>query len=153
MPKRMLPEVFEYLRSLGKKYGSQGGKTAAKNMTAEERLARAKKASLGGSEDADGGTTRGRGHAALTEEVKHSHYLRASSPCAGPPCTMSTIQQPSGDQLRCASRRRSRSIWRSRKSRGKRGNNQLLATRSKTRPGRARNRFASPRISSVRTLS
>ena len=45
MPKRMPPEVLEYLRSLGK-YGSQGGKTAAKNMTAEERLARAKKASV-----------------------------------------------------------------------------------------------------------
>jgi len=46
MPKRMPPEVLEYLRSLGKKYGSQGGKTAAKNMTAEERLARARKASV-----------------------------------------------------------------------------------------------------------
>lgn len=45
MPKRMPPEVREYLRSLGKKYGSQGGKKAAKNMTAEERLARAKRAS------------------------------------------------------------------------------------------------------------
>jgi hypothetical protein len=44
MPKGMPPEVLEYLRSLGKKYGSQGGKTAAKNMTAEERKARAKKA-------------------------------------------------------------------------------------------------------------
>ena len=42
----MPPEVLEYLRSLGKKYGSQGGKKAAKNMTAEERLARAKKASM-----------------------------------------------------------------------------------------------------------
>jgi hypothetical protein len=30
---------------LGKKFGSLGGKTAAKNMTPEERLARAKKAS------------------------------------------------------------------------------------------------------------
>jgi hypothetical protein len=46
MPKRMPPEVLEYLRSLGKKYGSQGGKKAAKNMTAEERLARAKRASM-----------------------------------------------------------------------------------------------------------
>ena len=46
MPKRMPPEVLECLRSLGKKYGSQGGKTAAKNMTAEERSARAKKASM-----------------------------------------------------------------------------------------------------------
>jgi len=44
MPKRMPPEVLEYLQSLGKKYGSQGGKKAAKNMTAQERKARAKKA-------------------------------------------------------------------------------------------------------------
>jgi hypothetical protein len=41
MPK----EVAEYLRRLGKKYGKLGGKAAAKNMTAEERFARATKAS------------------------------------------------------------------------------------------------------------
>jgi hypothetical protein len=46
MPKPMPPEVLEYLRSVGQKYGSQGGKMAAKNMTAEARSARAKKASL-----------------------------------------------------------------------------------------------------------
>jgi hypothetical protein len=46
MPKRMPAEVLEYLKSMGKKYGKLGGKTAAKNMTAQERLARAKKASL-----------------------------------------------------------------------------------------------------------
>ena len=46
MPKRMPPEVLEYLQSLGKHYGKLGGKTAAKNMTAKERSARAKKASL-----------------------------------------------------------------------------------------------------------
>jgi hypothetical protein len=40
MPK----EVREYLKKLGD-YGAMGGKTAAKNMTAEERVARAKKAS------------------------------------------------------------------------------------------------------------
>jgi hypothetical protein len=45
MPKRMPPEVLEYLKGLGQKYGSQGGKKAAKNMTPEERAARAKKAS------------------------------------------------------------------------------------------------------------
>jgi hypothetical protein len=45
MPKRIPPEVLEYLRKLGQAYGSQGGKKAAKNMTAEERKARAKKAS------------------------------------------------------------------------------------------------------------
>ena len=42
---KMPPEVLDYLQGLGKKFGSVGGKTAAKNMTAEERLARAKKAS------------------------------------------------------------------------------------------------------------
>jgi hypothetical protein len=36
MAKRIPPEVLEYLRKLGKAYGSQGGKTAAKNMTAAE---------------------------------------------------------------------------------------------------------------------
>ena len=46
MAKRMPLEVLEYLQSLGKKYGKLGGKTAAKNMTAAERKARAKKASL-----------------------------------------------------------------------------------------------------------
>ena len=45
MPKRMPPEVLEYLRGLGQRYGSQGGKKAAKNMTPEERTARHKKAS------------------------------------------------------------------------------------------------------------
>jgi 7-keto-8-aminopelargonate synthetase-like enzyme len=46
MAKRIPPEVLEYMRKMGKAYGSQGGKTAAKNMTAEERKARARKASL-----------------------------------------------------------------------------------------------------------
>jgi len=45
MAKRMPPEVLEYLKGLGQKFGSQGGKKAAKNMTAEERSARAKTAS------------------------------------------------------------------------------------------------------------
>ena len=45
MAKRIPPEVLEYLRKMGQAFGSQGGKKAAKNMTAEERLARAKKAS------------------------------------------------------------------------------------------------------------
>jgi len=44
MAKRMPPEVLEYLKGLGKAYGKLGGKTAAKNMTPEERSARAKKA-------------------------------------------------------------------------------------------------------------
>jgi len=38
--------VLAYLHRLGKKYGKLGGITAAKNMTAKERVARAKKASL-----------------------------------------------------------------------------------------------------------
>ena len=46
MSKRMPPEVLEYLKSMGKAYGSKGGKTAATNMTPEERSARAKKASI-----------------------------------------------------------------------------------------------------------
>lgn len=44
--KRMPPEVREYLKKLGKATGGEGGKTAAKNMTAEERSVRAKKASM-----------------------------------------------------------------------------------------------------------
>jgi hypothetical protein len=46
MAKRMPPEVLEYLRSMGQKYGSQGGKRSLETMTPEERTARAKKASL-----------------------------------------------------------------------------------------------------------
>jgi hypothetical protein len=46
MPKRMPPEVLEYLRSMGKKYGAQGGKRSLETMTAAERSARAKKASM-----------------------------------------------------------------------------------------------------------
>ena len=46
MAKRIPPEVLEYLKSLGKKYGKLGGKKSAQNLTVEERSARAKKASL-----------------------------------------------------------------------------------------------------------
>ena len=46
MNKRMPPEVLEYLRTLGKKYGKLGGKTAARNLTPGQRSARAKIASL-----------------------------------------------------------------------------------------------------------
>jgi len=42
----MPSEVLEYLQSMGKTYGKIGGKVAARNMTPEERSARAKKASL-----------------------------------------------------------------------------------------------------------
>ena len=43
---KMPDEVLEYLRSVGKKYGKLGGKTSANNLTAAERSARARKASL-----------------------------------------------------------------------------------------------------------
>lgn len=43
---KMPDDVLNYLRSLGKKYGKLGGQTSAKNLTAEERSARARKASL-----------------------------------------------------------------------------------------------------------
>lgn len=46
MAKRMPPEVLEYLRSMGKKYGAQGGKRSLETMTPAERTARARKASL-----------------------------------------------------------------------------------------------------------
>jgi hypothetical protein len=46
MAKRMPAEVLEYLRSMGKKYGSQGGKRSLETMTPEERSARARKASM-----------------------------------------------------------------------------------------------------------
>lgn len=39
------PEVTAYFRKIGKKYGAQGGKKAAANMSAEARSERGKKAS------------------------------------------------------------------------------------------------------------
>ncbi len=69
MAKRMPPEVLEYLQSLGKAYGKLGGKTAAKNMTAAERKARAKKASMAAAKKRTAermaleGTKRGKQHA------------------------------------------------------------------------------------------
>jgi hypothetical protein len=42
---RMPRQVAEYLRMPGKTYGKLGGQTAVKNMTTEQRSARAKKAS------------------------------------------------------------------------------------------------------------
>ena len=43
---KMPPEVLEYLKTMGKKYGKLGGKKSAASLTPEERSARAKKASL-----------------------------------------------------------------------------------------------------------
>lgn len=40
------PEVRAAMAEIARKTGALGGKTSAKNMTAEERSARAKKASL-----------------------------------------------------------------------------------------------------------
>jgi hypothetical protein len=37
MAQKIPPEALAYLRDLGKKFGSLGGKAAAKNMTPEER--------------------------------------------------------------------------------------------------------------------
>jgi hypothetical protein len=45
MTKRIPPAVLEYLQSMGKKFGAQGGKRSLETMTPEERSARAKKAS------------------------------------------------------------------------------------------------------------
>jgi hypothetical protein len=45
MPKRIPPEALEYLKTLGKRFGAQGGKKSAANMTPEQRSARAKQAS------------------------------------------------------------------------------------------------------------
>lgn len=46
----MPPEVLEYLRTIGKAFGKLGGQTSARNLTAAERSARAKKASLAAAE-------------------------------------------------------------------------------------------------------
>jgi len=43
---KMPPDVLEYLRAIGMKYGKLGGKTSAERLTPEERSARAKIASL-----------------------------------------------------------------------------------------------------------
>jgi hypothetical protein len=43
---RIPAEVRAAVTEIARKFGRQGGKTAAKNMTPEERYARAKKASL-----------------------------------------------------------------------------------------------------------
>ncbi len=40
------PEVRAAMTEIARKFGRQGGKASAQNMTAEERSARAKKASL-----------------------------------------------------------------------------------------------------------
>ena len=40
------PEVRAAMAEISRKFGRQGGKKAAQNLTAEERSARAKKASL-----------------------------------------------------------------------------------------------------------
>ena len=44
MAKKLPSEVLDYFRQQGKKGGSIGGKTSAKNMTSAERAARARKA-------------------------------------------------------------------------------------------------------------
>jgi hypothetical protein len=44
MSVKIPPEVRAAMQEIARKFGSQGGKAAAKNMTPEERSARAKKA-------------------------------------------------------------------------------------------------------------
>lgn len=46
MSVKIPPEVRAAMTEIARKFGKLGGKTSAKNMTPEERLARAKKASL-----------------------------------------------------------------------------------------------------------
>lgn len=43
---RIPPDVRAAMTEIARKFGSQGGKASARNMTPEERTARAKKASL-----------------------------------------------------------------------------------------------------------
>ena len=43
MDRKITPELREAIAAIAREYGRQGGKTAAKNMTPEERIARAKK--------------------------------------------------------------------------------------------------------------
>jgi hypothetical protein len=45
MAKKLPPEVLDYFRQQGKRGGSIGGRTSAKNMTPAQRTARATKAS------------------------------------------------------------------------------------------------------------
>jgi hypothetical protein len=45
MGMKIPPEVRAAMTEISRSFGKQGGKTAAKNMTPEERSARAKKAS------------------------------------------------------------------------------------------------------------
>jgi hypothetical protein len=45
MAKKIPAEVLAAMKEISRKFGRQGGKTAAKNMTPEERSERAKRAS------------------------------------------------------------------------------------------------------------
>ena len=60
---------MNYYGSQWHRLGAKGGKTAAKNMTAEERTRALKKASCCG-EEADGGTTRARGETQGADALK-----------------------------------------------------------------------------------
>ena len=44
MSSKIPPEVLAAMQEISRRFGKQGGKIAAKNMTPEERTARAKKA-------------------------------------------------------------------------------------------------------------
>ena len=48
MAKKLPPEVLQWFREQGRRGGEIGGKVAASNMTPEQRVERAKKASVAG---------------------------------------------------------------------------------------------------------
>jgi len=50
MNRKITPEVREAIAAIAREFGRQGGNTAAKNMTPEERTARATKASKAAAE-------------------------------------------------------------------------------------------------------
>ena len=60
MSVKIPPEVRAAMTEIARKFGSQGGKISAKNLSPEERSARAKKASLAAAKKRTAGTTRAR---------------------------------------------------------------------------------------------
>ena len=73
MPKRMPPEVLEYLRKLGKAYGSQG----REKHDGCGKIGAGEEGSHGGSEETDGKASRGRGHQ-TREEGGEAELIRAT---------------------------------------------------------------------------
>ena len=50
MSAKIPPEILAAMQEISRRFGKQGGKIAAKNMTPEERTARAKKAAAASAE-------------------------------------------------------------------------------------------------------